>query len=137
MELIYPESQDFQFNISNSQRAFLRSMLTISPHQSSIQQIANQKDFHINYTNYLFFGQESKPRDTQVELTNIVGLAYGFMTDICFARDPASDTEFFLSATLYLNSSNTFGNGLYEYETIGFPFMKSLGREVMNLLRGN
>ncbi len=134
MELIYPESQPFEFSISKEQRSFLRSMLTISPNQASNKKIVQNKDFHDNYTNYFFFGQESKTRQSKLEVCNIVGLAYGFMTDVCYTRDTEKDSEFFLSATLYLNESNSFGSGNYEYSQIGFPFMKSLGWAVKSEL---
>ena len=134
MELIYPESQPFEFHLSEEQRAYLRSMLTISPRQSANQKIALNKDFHDNYTNYFFFGQENKTRQSNLEVCNIVGLAYGFMTDVCYVKDPNTGTEFFLSATLYLNESNSFGSGNYEYSQIGFPFMKSLGWAVKSEL---
>jgi hypothetical protein len=127
MELIYPESQPFEFHITDEQRAYLRSMLTISPRSANNQKIATNKEFHDNYTNYIFYGQENKKRESALEVCNIVGLAYGFMTDVCYAKDPESGTEFFLSATLYLNESNSFGSGNYQYSQIGFPFMKSLG----------
>jgi hypothetical protein len=137
MELIYPESQSFNFEISDEQRKFLRKMLVISPQQASNNKIANNNDFHSNYTNYLFFGQEASPRNNKIELCNIVGLAYGFMTDVCHVKDPDNGTEFFLSATLYLNENNTFGTGVYEYEKLGFPFMKSLGWKIKSELEKN
>lgn len=127
MELIYPESQPFDFFISNEQRLFLIDMITRMPRQADNSKIAHNKDFHDNYTNYLFFGQENKQRKSNLELSNIVGLAYGFMTDVCYVKDTQTGTEFFLSATLYLNSSNKFGSGDYQYSTLGFPFMKELG----------
>ena len=134
MELIYPESQPFSYDISDEQRAFLRHMLTISPRQAENRKIATNKDFHDNYTNYLFFGQENSSRNTSIEVCNIVGLAYGFMTDICYVKDAKTGTEFFLSATLYLNASNKFGSGNYEYSQIGFPFLKELGWSVKSEL---
>ncbi len=126
MELIYPESQPFSFAISEASRAFIREALTIRPSESRNQKIATNPDFHDNYTNYLFFGNENKSRNTTIEVCNIVGLAYGFMTDVAYVKDPISGVEYFLSATVYTNASNKFGSGKYEYSTIGFPFMKEL-----------
>jgi hypothetical protein len=134
MELIYPESQSFDFTISNEQRLFLIEKLKQMPRQASNRKVAQNKDFHDNYTNYLFFGQENKPRTSNIEVCNIVGLAYGFMTDVCYMKDTLSGTEFFLSATLYLNESNKFGSGNYEYNKLGFPFLKELGWSVKDEL---
>jgi hypothetical protein len=134
MELVYPESGQFELHINDEQRAYLQSMLTISPASASNEKIAHNKEFHDNYTNYIFFGHENTPRSSSLKVTNIVGLAYGFMTDVCYVKDPESGTEFFLSATLYLNASDTFGSGNYEYSAIGFPFMKSLGWAIKSVL---
>jgi hypothetical protein len=134
MELIYPESQPFDFTISNEQRMFLIEKLKQTPRQATNRKIAQNKDFHENYTNYLFFGQENTARTSSIEVCNIVGLAYGFMTDVCYCKDTLTGTEFFLSATLYLNESNKFGSGNYEYNKLGFPFLKELGWSVKDEL---
>ena len=126
MELIYPESQPFTYDITEEHRALIREALTICPKDARNKKIASNADFHDNYTNYLFFGNENKSRSSTLEVCNIVGLAYGFMTDIAYVKDPISGVEFFLSATLYTNASNKFGSGKYEYSTIGFPFMKEI-----------
>ena len=134
MELIYPESQPFEFSISESQRTFLRRALTISPKDSNNRKIAENKEFHDNYTNYFFFGNENKQRKSNLEVCNIVGLSYGFMTDVAYVYDPDSDVEFFLSATLYCNESDVIGSGNYEYSAIGFPFLKELSVQVLERL---
>lgn len=134
MELIYPESQPFAYDISEEQRAFIREALTISPKNARNKRIAKNVDFHDNYTNYLFFGNENKSRTSTLEVCNIVGLAYGFLTDIAYVKDPVTGVEYFLSVTLYTNASNKFGSGEYEYSTIGFPFMKELGWTIHHAL---
>ncbi|MFM7725784.1 MAG: serine hydrolase [Flavobacteriales bacterium] len=135
MELIYPESQSFEYSISESQRAYLRRALTICPKDSNNRKIAGNKEFHDNYTNYFFFGNENKERTSNLEVCNIVGLSYGFMTDVAYVYDPDSQVEFFLSATLYCNESDVIGSGNYEYSAIGFPFMKELSLRVLDALR--
>ncbi len=134
MELIYPESRPFSYTISEAQRSYLRRALTISPKDSNNKKIAGNKEFHDNYTNYFFFGNENKQRESNLEVCNIVGLAYGFMTDVAYVHDPDSGLEFFLSATLYCNESDIIGSGSYEYSTIGFPFLKELSVQVLEAL---
>ena len=41
--------------------------------------------------------------------------------------------EFFLSATIYCNKDGILNDDIYDYETIGFPFMKNLGQLIYGL----
>jgi hypothetical protein len=36
--------------------------------------------------------------------------------------------EFVLGAVIYVNENEILNDGLYEYETVGYPFMRDLGR---------
>jgi hypothetical protein len=38
-----------------------------------------------------------------------------------------------LSATIYCNKDGILNDDIYEYETIGFPFMKNLGQLIYGL----
>jgi hypothetical protein len=73
-------------------------------------------------------------RTTSLSVTNIVGLSYGFATDISYVHDEKTNVEFFLSATIYTNKSNVLGSGNYEYNEIAFPFLKDLGNAVLKNL---
>ena len=61
-----------------------------------------------------------------------MGQSYGFLSDIAYFQNTENGIDFFLSAVLYTNSSEIVGDNIYEYETIGFPFLRDLGKIVYN-----
>jgi len=44
--------------------------------------------------------------------------------------DAAHGVEFLLAATLYLNADGVLNDDKYEYDTVGLPFLRDLGRRV-------
>ena len=71
-------------------------------------------------------------KNPDLEIYNIVGQSYGFLSDISYFQDSKNNVEFFLSAVIYANSSEVVGNGGYQYETVGFPFLQELGKTIYN-----
>ena len=56
-----------------------------------------------------------------------VEAAYGQLVDVAYIVDFDKKIEFFLSAAIYCNSDGILNDDKYDYDTIGFPFMKQLG----------
>jgi hypothetical protein len=65
-----------------------------------------------------------------IRIFNKIGSAYGFLTDAAYIVDYQEGIEFILAATVYTNANETFNDGNYEYETIGFPFLHDLGQAI-------
>ena len=65
-----------------------------------------------------------------LRIFNKVGDAYGYLTDIAYFADFHNNIEFILSATIYCNRDAVFNDDLYDYDSIGFPFMRDLGKAV-------
>ena len=76
----------------------------------------------------MFDREESIPPDIRV--FNKIGSAYGFLTDAAYIVDFDERIEFILAATVYTNANGTFNDGKYEYDEIGFPFLRDLGRAI-------
>ena len=129
--LIYPSLCKSPFLITNKNRKFVLQCLSAKPSECSIQKIKNNKTFYDNYTNYLFYGSENiVARNDNLKIYNIVGQSYGFLSDVAYFQDTENEIDFFFSTVIYTNSSDVLGNNGYEYNTIGFPFLKDLGRIV-------
>jgi hypothetical protein len=67
-----------------------------------------------------------------VRIFNKVGDAYGTLTETAYIQDRASAIEFLLTATVHVNENQIFNDNIYEYDSIGFPFMAGLGRAILN-----
>jgi hypothetical protein len=129
MELIYPESQHFSFNITEEDRNFLIRHLSIQPSVTENSQLHKNPPYYDFMTNYIFYGSSAKSNDLKIDVCNIVGLAYGFATDVAYVNDKENNIEFFLSATVYVNYGGKTG---YAYAQKGLPFLKQLGLSIYN-----
>jgi len=77
---------------------------------------------------FLFYGSEKVKPQSNIKILNKVGDAYGFLTDVAYITDSVNNVEFMLSATILCNKDGIFNDNQYDYDTIGFPFMKQLGK---------
>jgi hypothetical protein len=131
MELIYPSLNSIAFSISESERKYLLKCLSSSPQNCNIIPIQTNPMYNEFMTNYLYYGAQKKAvKNPDLEIYNIVGQSYGFLSDISYFQDTQNEVEFFLSAVIYANTSEVVGNGGYQYETIGFPFLQELGKTI-------
>lgn len=48
-----------------------------------------------------------------------------------------NETAFFLSAVIYCNSDGILNDDKYDYNTIGLPFMKNLGKLIYDYEKAN
>jgi len=82
------------------------------------------------YAKYLLGGGGLARLPPGVRVYNKIGQSYGFLTDNAYVVDAAHGVEFLLAATLYVNADGVLNDDKYEYDTIGFPFLRDLGRRV-------
>jgi hypothetical protein len=133
ISLVYPETSKLDFSLSAEDRNFLLKCLSSSPQESEIIPIVTNPAYNEFMTNYLYYGaQKNVIRNPNLKVCNIVGQSYGFLSDISYFQDSKNNVEFFLSAVIYANSSEVVGNGGYQYETVGFPFLQELGKTIYN-----
>lgn len=131
IELIYPNLNSIEFSITESDREYLLNCLSSSPQNCDIIPIKTNAVYNEFMTNYLYYGAQKKAeKNPDLEIYNIVGQSYGFLSDISYFQDSKNNVEFFLSAVIYANTSEVVGNGGYQYESIGFPFLKELGKSI-------
>ena len=76
-------------------------------------------------------GSEKKPIPEHIRIYNKVGDAYGFLTDVAYIVDTRNKVEFLLSATIYCNEDGIFNDDKYDYDSLGFPFLKHVGEVIM------
>lgn len=129
IRVIFPNAfpEKVRFRLSDSDLKFLYHWMSAYPSESHFPEYP-APDYWNTYVKFLLYGSEQKANTIPtLRIFNKVGNAYGFLTDVAYFADYQSGTEFFLSATIYTNSNEIFNDNKYEYNQIGFPFLKELG----------
>lgn len=114
-----------RFAISEADRLFLLQYLSQFPSETTYPKY----DTSVYYDSYVkfFFNDSTHQMPKGVRVFNKVGWAYGFLTDVSYVIDTVEQIDYFLSATLYVNSDGVVNDSKYDEETIGFPFLRELG----------
>jgi hypothetical protein len=130
MSVIFPEAmpKKQRFQLNNEDYAFLYKYMSMKPGESQFPQY--DSSFNEAYSKLLLFGGKGKIEDPGIRIFNKEGDAYGFLSDVAYIVDLKNNVEFFLSANIYCNSDGIFNDDHYDYESIGFPFLKELGQVI-------
>ena len=118
-----------RFKIAKSDYEFLRKYMSMTPLESKFP-FYDKINYWDNYVKFLFYGNEKDSPKEGIRIFNKVGDAYGFLTDAVYFADYTNRVEFMLSAVIHCNSDEIFNDDKYDYDTVGFPFMKNLGQVI-------
>ncbi|WP_375419160.1 serine hydrolase [uncultured Hymenobacter sp.] len=130
--LLFPESLPplQRLNLTPGDYAFLRRYLHATPHESGFT-LYRKPSYFDAYKKYLYYGRRPHAlADPSLHIYNIVGMSHGFLADVAYFADQANQSEFLLSAVLYVNADGIINDGTYEYDSIGLPFLAQLGQQV-------
>jgi len=116
-----------RFDLSYEDRKFLLKWMHTLPTESTYPTY-DTTSYWPSYCKFLMTGSEKGPMPKDIVIYNKVGDAYGFLLDIAYIIDPVQKVEFMLSAVIYCNSDGIQNNSYYDYDKIGYPFMKNLGQ---------
>lgn len=131
MSVLFPASvpKEQRFNLTGEDYRFLYHYMSMLPRESDFPQYDSTL-YPDGYVKFLYYGGSGSIEDTSIRIFNKVGDAYGFLTDAAYLVDFKNGIEFLVSATVYCNSDGIFNDDRYEYSTVGYPFLKSLGRAI-------
>ena len=131
--VLFPEmvSPKHRFNLTSDDYNFLYKYMSMTATESKYPYY-DTINYWSNYVKFLLYGAEKNKPDPDIRIFNKVGDAYGFLTDVAYIADFKNNIEFMLSATIYCNSDGIFNDDKYDYDTIGYPFLKNLGRIFYN-----
>lgn len=115
-----------RFKITEADRQFILQYMSMYPSESGYPAYGDA--IYDTYVKFLLYGAEKKAPMPRVRIFNKVGDAYGHLIDAAYIVDFENNIEFMVSAVIYCNSNQTLNDDTYDYESIGFPFMKNLGR---------
>ncbi len=118
-----------RFNLTPNDESFLLKWMSAYPKESKFP-FYDTTNYWDSYCKFLLLGSEKTPPPTNIRIFNKVGDAYGFLIDNAYIIDTKNNIEFMLSATINCNTDGIYNDDKYEYESIGFPFMKHLGEAI-------
>ncbi len=129
--VIFPESvpANKRFNLSDSDYAFIRHYMSQFP-METIYPSYDSANYPDAYGKFLLYGSQKEPLPKNIRIFNKEGDAYGELLDIAYIVDFDKNIEFFLSAAINCNTNEILNDDTYDYDSIGFPFMKNLGRVI-------
>lgn len=129
--VMFPKSvsKKQRFNLTEDDYEFLRKYMSMTPLESKFP-FYDRENYWNNYVKFLFYGNEKDSARTGIRIFNKVGDAYGFLVDAMYFADFNNNIEFMLSAVIHCNSDEIFNDDKYDYRTVGFPFMKTLGEAI-------
>lgn len=128
--VVAPQTVDSatRFRMRATDRELLLDALNTRPADSDNPLHHGEED---GYVNFLYYGGEGSWEADGPVIYNKVGDAYGYLTDAAVFADPETQQPLFvLAATIHVNANGVYNDGVYEYETIGLPFLRELGRAV-------
>jgi hypothetical protein len=131
ISILFPTSVDKRqrFNLTEEDYRFLRKYMSMTP-LASTAPVYKEPAYWDNYVKFLYYGADKEKPDGHIRIFNKVGDAYGFLIDGAYIVDYKNKVEFFLSAAILCNSDGIFNDDNYDYDAIGFPFFKNLGRAI-------
>jgi hypothetical protein len=127
--VLFPEVMPPQqrFGLTEDDYHFLYRYMSMKPAESTFPQY--DSSYADAYSKFLLYGGKGKMEEG-MRIFNKEGDAYGFLTDVAYVVDFKNNVEFILSASIYCNSDGIFNDDHYDYEKVGLPFMKNLGKVI-------
>ena len=135
--IVFPEifDSDERFGLLEEDYEFLKYWMSRNTLESNDPDYSSDPDLYDSYVKFFIYGDQKGTMTDKVRIFNKVGDAYGTLTETAYIQDRASAIEFLLTATVHINKNQIFNDNIYEYDSIGFPFMAGLGRAILNYER--
>ena len=120
-----------RMQLTDDDRNFVLKYMSQLPTESIYPPYSSDTvNYYPAYCKFLLFGAEKGTLPKNIRIFNKVGDAYGQLLDVAYMVDFDKNIEFFLSAVIYCNSDGILNDDKYDYDNIGFPFMKHLGQVI-------
>lgn len=131
--VIFPEGVPTyrQFNLTPDDYQFLYHWMSARP-RSAQHPYYDEPDGYVKF--FMYGGAEEKIPE-HIKIFNKVGYAYGYLTDVAYIIDTEAKLEFLLAATVHVNANQIYNDNVYEYDTVGLPFLAKLGNIIYNFER--
>lgn len=131
--IFFPESVPVRqrFDLSKEDYTFLYQYMSQFPVETEFPAHYTD-DYYDGYCKFLLFGGTKTRLPRHIRLFNKSGDAYGYLLDNAYIADFEKGIEFMLTAVIYCNEDQIFNDDKYEYESVGLPFMRDLGKAIFD-----
>lgn len=126
-EVFFPNEEGLKLTLED--RKFVQTLMGQFPREYDGTVNASIREEPDTYVKNFLDWEEQPIRDT-LRCYNKSGQAYGYMIDNAYIVDSEHDMAFFLSAVIHVNANQIYNDNVYEYDTIGEPFMRALGKAI-------
>ncbi len=117
-----------RFNLTEEDRKFVMKYMSQYPTETIYPPYRADTTFYDAYCKFLLYGDNKEKIPEHIRIFNKVGDAYGYMIDNAYIVDFENGVEFMLSVVINTNRDGIYNDNKYDYEELGFPFMKNLGQ---------
>lgn len=123
----YEVPAEKRFGLTPQDYAFVRQYLSQYPSETHYPEY-DSAAYWDAYCKFIYWGSEKRTLPKTFRIFNKVGDAYGFLIDAAYVVDFEQKIEFLVSAMIYCNSDGILNDSNYDYDAVGFPFLKNLGQ---------
>lgn len=129
--LIFPNTVPAKqrFNLTPEDYKFILQYMSQFPGETAYPPY-DSTNYPDAYVKFLLYGRQKGSLPKNLRIFNKEGDAYGHLVDVAYVVDFDKKIEFFLSAEIYCKSNGIINDDKDDYETIGLPFMKNLGKVI-------
>ncbi|MEM6319468.1 MAG: serine hydrolase [Bacteroidota bacterium] len=129
--VLFPQAvlEKQRFDLTEEDYAFLYKYMSMTPKASDYPKY----DKPDGYVKFFMYGGNDPTIPDHIKIFNKVGDAYGYLTDAAYIIDTKNKVEFMVAATIHVNENRIYNDGVYEYDTTGFPFFKNLGNLIYEM----
>lgn len=128
--VMFPEaiSKNKRFKLKEADYQYIRKWMGAYPEEIGFPKYDTGKT--ITAGNKALYYGAGKTAEPQIRIFNKIGGAYGFLVDVAYVMDMENKVEYLLSATISCNSDGIYNDDRYDYDALGYPFLKELGKAV-------
>ncbi|VTR42465.1 Uncharacterised protein [Sphingobacterium thalpophilum] len=129
-KLLFPEAfkRNERFNLHPDDYALLYDYMSRYPFESDFPKY-DTTEFWPTYSKLLFYGRDKNAfLNPDIRIFNKYGDSYGYNIDNAYIVDFKHGVEFLLAVVVQSNENGIYNDGIYEYETVTYPFLKNIGQ---------
>ena len=114
-----------RFNLTKKQKELVLKYMSGYPKEFGY----DSEEYPYFFNKFFIYGDEELQFSDSFKIYNKVGLAYGQLTDTALIiKDGKS---IILTATINVNTNGIYNDDLYDYDSVGFPFLAQVSREIL------